>query len=244
MQIDLNADLGEGGPYDRELMALVSSANISCGVHAGDAESMNTAIQLALSHKVKIGAHPSFPDRKNSGRKPMQLSFPSLRDHLRHQLEAIAKLASNHDTRLAHVKPHGALYNQAAVDRRLAEHFVSIIQEFDASLAIVGLAGGELTHAARQLRMMTLEEAFADRVYASDGTLLPRSDPRALIHDPRQAVAQGLEIVSGGFVTSVDGNRVPVKADTLCIHGDTPTALEFAVQLLQALRDAGIRVGV
>jgi UPF0271 protein len=243
MQIDLNADLGEGGSHDRELLTLVSSANISCGVHAGDATSMTTAIQLAINHKVRVGAHPSFPDRENGGRKPMQLSFPSLRDHLRHQLETISKLASAHDTRLAHVKPHGALYNQAAVDRRLAEDLVMIIQEFDARLAIVGLAGGELTHAARQLNMTTLEEAFADRVYASDGTLLPRSDPRALIHDPRQAVAQSLEIVSKGFVTSVDGKRIPVQADTLCIHGDTAEALTFAKCLLQAFEDAGIRVG-
>lgn len=242
MHIDLNADLGEGFPHDRELLALVSSANISCGVHAGDPDSMATAIRQALAHGVRIGAHPSFPDREHAGRAPMQLPFAQLRNHLLYQLGALDALVKAQGTRLAHVKPHGALYNQAAEDRQLAEDIVLIVQEFDPSLALVGLAGGELFYAARQVGMRFIAEAFADRRYTSAGTLLPRSDARALIHDPQEALAQSLEIITDGFVTAVDGNRVPVQADTLCLHGDTPEALLFAQTLRAAFSAAGIEI--
>lgn len=242
MQIDLNADLGEGAPYDRELLALVSSANISCGVHAGDPDTIATAIRLAMAHGVSIGAHPSFPDRENYGRTPMQLPFPRLRVHLLYQLGAIDALVKAQGTRLAHVKPHGALYNQAAEDRQLAEDLVMIVQEFDASLALVGQSGGELFYATRQVGMRFIAEAFADRRYTSAGTLLPRNDTRAVIHDPQQALAQAMEIITDGFVTAVDGSRVPVEADTLCLHGDTPEALVFAQTLRAAFAEAGIQL--
>lgn len=242
MYVDLNADLGEGAPHDRELLALVSSANISCGVHAGDPDTMAAAIRLAMAHGVKIGAHPSFPDRENCGRTSMQLPFPRLRVHLLYQLGAIDALVKAQGTRLTHVKPHGALYNQTAQDRQLAEDLVLIVQEFDPSLALVGLAGGELFYAARQVGMRYIAEAFADRRYTSTGNLLPRSDSRALIHDPQQALAQSMEIITDGFVTAVDGSRVPVEADTLCLHGDTPEALLFAQTLRAAFLQAGIEV--
>ena len=242
MHIDLNADLGEGAPHDRALLALVSSVNISCGVHAGDPDSLAAAIRQALLHGVRIGAHPSFPDREHAGRAPMHLPFPKLRNHLLYQLGALDALVRAQGTRLAHVKPHGALYNQAADDPQLAEDFVLIVQEFDPSLALVGLAGGELYHAARQVGMGFIAEAFADRRYTSAGTLLPRADERALIHDPQMALAQSLEIITNGFVTAVEGSRVPVQADTLCLHGDTPEALLFAQTLRAAFLEAGIQV--
>lgn len=242
MHIDLNADLGEGGPHDRALLTLVSSANISCGVHAGDPDSLADAIRHALAHGVRIGAHPSFPDREHAGRAPMHLAFPQLRNHLLYQLGALNALVRAQGTRLAHVKPHGALYNQAADDRQLAEDIVLIVQEFDPSLALVGLAGGELFHAARQVGIGFIPEAFADRRYTSAGTLLPRSDARALIQDSREALAQAMEIITDGFVTAVDGSRVPVQADTLCVHGDTPEALLFAQTLRAAFLEAGIEV--
>lgn len=242
MHVDLNADLGEGGPHDRELLTLVSSANISCGVHAGDPDTLAAAIRLALAGGVRIGAHPSFPDREHAGRRPMELPFAQLRNHVLYQLGALDALVRAQGGRLSHVKPHGALYNQAAEDRQLAEDLVLIVQEFDATLALVGLAGGELLYAARQVGMRFLAEAFADRRYTSAGTLLPRSDARALIHDPEEALAQSLEIITDGFVTAVDGARVPVAADTLCLHGDTPEALVFARTLRTAFTAAGIEI--
>ncbi|MDO8273577.1 MAG: 5-oxoprolinase subunit PxpA [Gammaproteobacteria bacterium] len=243
MHIDLNADLGEGGLYDRELLALVSSANISCGVHAGDPDTMTAAIRLAIAHGVRIGAHPSWPDRERSGRREMQLGFASLRNHLLYQLGAIDTLVKVQGAQLSHIKPHGALYNQATTDRVLAEDLTMILQEFNPALVVVGLAGGELLHAARQAGLRTRSEVFADRAYTAWGSLVPRSDPRALLHDPQQAIAQSVSMIREGYVTAVDGSRVEVEAETLCLHGDTPQALVFAQQLRAALAEEGITLG-
>ncbi len=251
MHIDLNADLGEGSLYDRELLALVSSANISCGVHAGDPDAMSTAIRLAIAHGVSIGAHPSWPDREHGGRREMQIGFASLRNHLLYQLGAIDALVRAQGAELSHIKPHGALYNQAATDRVLAEDLVMVLQEFsqgfsqerNSALVVVGLAGGELLHAARQAGLRTRSEGFADRAYTAWGSLAPRSDPRALLLDPQQAIAQSLSMIREGYVTAIDGSRVEVKAETLCLHGDTPQALVFAQQLRAAFAQEGITVG-
>lgn len=243
MHIDLNADLGEGGLHDRELLALVSSANISCGVHAGDPDTMTTAIRLAIAHGVRIGAHPSWPDRDHDGRREMQLGFASLRNHLLYQLGAIDALVRAQGAQLSHIKPHGALYNQAATDRVLAEDLVMIVQEFNPALVVVGLAGGELLHATRRAGLRSRSEVFADRAYTAWGTLVPRSDPRALLHDPQQAVAQSLSMIRDGYVTAVDGSRVAVEAETLCLHGDTPQALELAQALRAVFTQEGITTG-
>lgn len=243
MRIDLNADLGEGGLHDRELLALVSSANISCGVHAGDPDTMTTAVRLAIAHDVRIGAHPSWPDREHGGRREMQLGFASLRNHLLYQLGAIDALVRAQGVQLSHIKPHGALYNQSATDRVLAEDLVMIVQEFNPALVVVGLAGGELLHAARQAGLRTRSEVFADRAYTAWGTLVPRSDPRALLHDPQQAVAQSLSMIRDGYVTAVEGSRVAVEAETLCLHGDTPQALELAQALRAVFTQEGITTG-
>lgn len=242
MHIDLNADLGEGSPNDRELLALVASANISCGVHAGDPDTIASAIRLAIAHRVRIGAHPSFPDRANFGRSEMQLPFASLRNHLLYQLGAIDAIVKAQGAQLSHIKPHGALYNQAAVDPALAEDLVMIFQEFNPALAIVGLAGGELVYAARRANLHVISEVFADRTYTLFGTLVPRSDPGAVIHDPQLAIAQSLTMIREGYVMSIDGHRVNVQADSLCIHGDTPEALEFARLLHSAFTEAGVEI--
>jgi len=242
MHIDLNADLGEGGPCDAELLTLCSSANISCGVHAGDADTMATAIRLAVSRGVRIGAHPSFPDREHLGRRNMQLAFASLRNHLLYQLGAIDLLARTQNARLSHIKPHGALYNQAAVDRELAESLVFIFQEFDPSLALMTLAGGELEYAGRQAGLQVIAEGFADRRYTLFGTLLPRSEPGAVIHDSAEAVAQSLQMIREQTVTANDGTLIRVRADSLCIHGDTPQALQLARALHEAFHNGGIQV--
>lgn len=243
MHIDLNADLGEGGLHDHELLALVSSANISCGVHAGDPDTMTSAIRLAFAHSVRIGAHPSWPDREHGGRREMRLGFASLRNHLLYQLGAIDALVKAQGAQLSHIKPHGALYNQAATDRVLAEDLVMIVQEFNPALVIVGLAGGELLHAARQAGLRTRSEVFADRAYTAWGTLVPRNDPRALLPDPQLAIAQSLNMIREGYVTAIDGSRVEVEAETLCLHGDTPQALVFAQELRAVFAQEGITVG-
>lgn len=242
MQIDLNADLGEGYPNDAELLTLCSSVNISCGVHAGDADTMATAIRLALSHGVRIGAHPSFPDREHLGRREMQLPFARLRNHLLYQLGAIDLLAKAHGAQLSHIKPHGALYNQAAVDRELAESLVFIFQEFNPSLALMTLAGGELEYAGRQAGLQVAAEGFADRRYTPFGTLVPRSEPGAMIHDSSEAIVQSLQMIREQTVMAMDGTPVRVRVDSLCIHGDTPEALQFAKSLHEAFQSAGIQV--
>lgn len=242
MHIDLNADLGEGAPHDRELLAIVSSANISCGAHAGDADSIANAIALARAHGVRIGAHPSFPDRENFGRKAMQLPAPSLRNHLLYQLHALRGMVLAQGEQLSHIKPHGALYNQAATDARLAEELALILQEFDPRLVVVGLAGSQLLRSVRELGMTAIAEGFADRRYCADGTLVPRTQAHALIHDPQKAVAQCIEMICEGKVTSVEGQRIDVKVDTVCLHGDTPEALVFAKTLASALKKAGVTI--
>lgn len=243
MRIDLNADLGEGGPHDRELLGIVSSANISCGVHAGNADTLAAAIRHSLAQGVAIGAHPSFPDREHFGRRAMALSFDSLRDHLLYQLHALAGLVQAEGGALQHVKPHGALYNQAAVDAQLAEDLVRIVREFNPGLRMVGLASGKLIAAARAEGMTVWQEAFADRRYAPDGTLLSRTDPRALIHEEEEALEQCLQILTTRSVTAIDGSRVALCADTLCLHGDSAEALAFARRLREGLAAAGIETG-
>lgn len=242
MRIDLNADLGEGAPHDRELLAIVSSANISCGVHAGDADTIASAIRLAQAHGVRIGAHPSFPDRENFGRTAMQLPVPSLRNHLLYQLHALRGMAQTQGAQLTHIKPHGALYNQAALDSKLAQELALILREFDPQLAVVGLAGGQLLRCAKQLGMTVIAEGFADRRYAADGTLVPRSARHAIMHDPKHAVAQSLEMICEGKVTTLEGQRIDVHVDTICVHGDTTQALNFAQALATALDKAGITI--
>jgi UPF0271 protein len=242
MQIDLNADLGEGGAFDQQLLTLVSSANISCGAHAGNTETMIAAIQGARANNVTIGAHPGYPDRENFGRLAVRLSTMQLRETVYSQLAALQRLVHAEGLKLTHVKPHGALYNQAAIDIDLADKLVSIIKDFDAGLAIVGLAGSQLLTAASKAGMASKAEAFADRAYAANGTLLSRTDPRALIQDPQQAVDQTLALINTGSVTAIDGSMIKLHADTICIHGDTPHALVFARQLHQALSHAGISI--
>jgi UPF0271 protein len=242
MHIDLNADLGEGAPSDQDLLALISSASICCGVHAGDADTISRAILHARTHGVRLGAHPSFPDREHGGRSAMELSFSQLRNHLLYQLGALDALVRAQDAQLAYVKPHGALYNQAAADRQLAEDLVVIVREFDPALALMGLAGSELCNAAQNAGLPFIAEAFVDRRYNARGGLLPRSDKRALIRTPQLALAQALDIVRKGTVNTVDGDCLRVHAQTLCLHGDTPDAPAFARALREAFAKEGIAV--
>ncbi|MBC54881.1 MAG: hypothetical protein CMQ34_13720 [Gammaproteobacteria bacterium] len=242
MEIDLNADLGEGGDHDNALLALVSSANISCGAHAGSEADIRAALQTAKQYGVRIGAHPSYPDRDNMGRKVMAMPVKQLQKSLRAQLTHLHNLASDASVVIRFVKPHGALYNQAARDLTLATHVVSAIKAFDSSLTLVGLAGSQLLRAGRDAGLSTCAEAFVDRAYQTDGSLLPRSHAGAVLVDTELAVQQALHIITRQCVQTHDGQTIPMRADTLCIHGDTPQALSFAKALHQRLGEAGIRI--
>ncbi|CAK6495015.1 5-oxoprolinase subunit A [Pantoea sp. Nvir] len=233
MKIDLNADLGEGGDSDRALLQLVSSANIACGFHAGDAQTMLQSVRWAKEFGVAIGAHPSFPDRENFGRTAMQLPPETVYAQMIYQIGALKSLAESEGERLVHVKPHGMLYNQAAADATLADAIARAVKAIDADLILVGLAGSESIRAAAHHGLRTREEVFADRGYLSSGALVPRSQPGAMIEDEARAIQQTLTMVKERRVESVSGEWVAVNAQTVCLHGDGAHALLFA----QRLRD-------
>ncbi|QCR36748.1 5-oxoprolinase subunit PxpA [Nissabacter sp. SGAir0207] len=242
MNVDLNADLGEGCANDRELLQLVSSANIACGFHAGDAQTMVQSVRWAREFGVAIGAHPSFPDRENFGRTAMQLPPETVYAQVLYQVGALAAIARAEGGALVHVKPHGMLYNQAAKEPALAEAIARAVQAVDSQLRLVGLAGSELIRAGQRLGLATREEVFADRRYQSDGSLVPRSQPDALIESDEQALAQTLHMVQHGQVISRDGQTVPVRADTVCLHGDGAHALAFARLLRRSFTERQIAV--
>lgn len=242
VKIDLNADLGEGGSADAELMTLVSSVNIACGFHAGDAPTMLTSVRNAVKNGVAIGAHPSFPDRENFGRTAMDLPPETVYAQVLYQIGALEAIVRAENGVLRHVKPHGMLYNQAAKDPALADAIARAVRDCNPALILVGLAGSELIRAGERLGLTTRQEVFADRGYQPDGSLVPRTQPGALITDEERALAQTLEIVRSGHVTAIDGTSAAVKADTVCLHGDGEHALQFARRLRAAFAEQGICV--
>jgi 5-oxoprolinase (ATP-hydrolysing) subunit A len=242
MEIDLNADLGEGGGSDEALLALVSSANIACGWHAGGANAMRDCVRLALANGVAIGAHPSFHDPDNFGRKEMNLPADDIYAGILYQLGALSAIAQAEGGRVAHVKPHGALYNQAARDPAIAQAIVSAVHDFDPSLAVFGLANSSFIDTAREAGLVAIEEGFADRGYRADGSLVPRSEPGALIEAEDAMLEHVLSMVRDRRVRSVDGRWVPLDVRTLCLHGDGAHALAFARRLRAALLANGIEV--
>lgn len=242
-RVDLNADLGERSDgADAALLALVSSANIACGWHAGGATMMQQCVAWALARGVAIGAHPSFPDRDNFGRTEMRLPAQDIHSGVLYQIGALAAIAAARGARLAHVKPHGALYNMAARDAALADTIVAAVRAFDPALAVFGLAGSELVAAARRAGLRAVEEVFADRGYQADGSLVPRGRPGALIGDEERALAQTLHMVRDGKVRAVDGSWVAVTAHTVCLHGDGAHALAFARRIRARLDREGVAI--
>ncbi|MEH2919906.1 5-oxoprolinase subunit PxpA [Samsonia erythrinae] len=231
MVIDLNADLGEGGEYDEALLKLVTSANIACGFHAGDAQTMRQSVRWGIGYGVALGAHPGFPDRENFGRKAMQFPADIVFAQIVYQLGALSAIAAAEGGALSHVKPHGMLYNQAASDPELADAVASAVKRVNPTLRLVGLAGSELIRAGRRLGLATRQEVFADRSYQSDGSLVPRTQAGALINSDELALAQTLEMIQRQRVRAIDGSWVNVQADTVCIHGDGQHALLFARKL-------------
>jgi len=242
MHIDLNADLGEGAGSDEQLLALVSSANIACGWHAGDARTMQQCVRWALDRGVAIGAHPSFPDRENFGRSTMHLPPEEIVAGVLYQIGALAAIVKAEGGTLTHVKPHGQLYNQAAKEPPLAAAIVEAVCRFDPSLKFFGLAGSGMIDAARNAGLTPVEEVFADRGYMPDGSLVPRSRPGALIEDENQSLAQTMSLVRDRQVTAIDGTQVAVNAQTVCLHGDGAHALAFARRIRERLAAEGIAI--
>ncbi|MDR0807012.1 MAG: 5-oxoprolinase subunit PxpA [Enterobacteriaceae bacterium] len=242
MKIDFNADLGEGMDSDRELLQLISSANIACGFHAGDAETMLRTVRWALEFGVAIGAHPSFPDRENFGRTAMQLAPETVYVQTLYQIGALAAITNAQGGRLAHVKPHGMLYNQAAKDPALADAIARAVKDVDPTLYLVGLAGSELIRAGERYGLSTRQEVFADRGYQRDGMLVPRNQSGALIDSDEAALAQTLAMVLHGKVRSLDGSWIQVQADTVCLHGDGVHALSFARYLRDNFLQHNIKI--
>lgn len=247
VRIDLNADVGESfGPYslgqDASLMPALTSASIACGFHAGDPGTMRATVVLAREHGVAVGAHPAFPDLVGFGRRELHASPRDVEDYVVYQIGALAAVAAAHGLRLQHVKPHGALYNMSARDPDLADAIARATASVDASLVLFGLAGSELLSAGRRAGLRTASEGFADRAYASDGVLVARTDPAALITDADIVVSRALSMVRDGEVTAIGGERLALDIDTLCVHGDTPDAANLAVRIRQALVAAGVNV--
>lgn len=248
MRIDLNADMGESfGAYhlgaDEDLMPLVTSANIACGFHAGDPEVLDRTMALAVRHGIAVGAHPGHPDLRGFGRREVQATPQQVEADVLYQIGAAAGFARAHGARLVHVKPHGALYNQAAADEALALAIARALARFDRDLVYVGLAtSSAMREAAREQCLRFAGEAFADRAYNADGTLLARGLAGSVIVDPEQAALQALSIVRDGAVFAHDGTRVALRAETLCLHGDNPSALANARAIRRVLAEAAIEV--
>jgi 5-oxoprolinase (ATP-hydrolysing) subunit A len=239
--MDLNADLGEGLD-DGPILPYLTSANVACGLHAGGPLVMDRTVTQALSHGVKVGAHPGYADRENFGRTEQQLGAEEIRALLLYQVGALQALVGHRRGRLTHVKTHGALYNQAARDPELSRMVAEAVRECGADLVLVGLAGSVQIAAARRAGLRAAGEAFADRRYLPDGSLMPRSRPGAVLHDASEVAAQALSIARDGRVIASDGSVVGVDAETLCLHGDTKGAVSLARAVRERLEDAGISI--
>jgi UPF0271 protein len=242
LHVDLNSDLGEGAGHDAELFELISSANIATGFHAGDADSMHTAIAAAKTHGVAVGAHPSLWDRENFGRKELPVSSTEVFDAVAYQVGVFAAIVAALDVRPNHVKPHGALYNMAVHDPRLADAIARAIKSVDPSLILFAPQDTDLARAGAAQGLQIAHEVFADRNYLANGQLVSRSRPDALLRDPREAAARILRMLREGKVQSVDGTDVDVRAETICVHSDTPGAVEFARLLRASLEEQGIAI--
>lgn len=247
MQVDLNADMGESfGVYrlgrDEELLSYVTSANIACGFHAGDPATMWNTVREALGKGVAVGAHPGLPDLAGFGRRYMHLSPREVYEITLYQIGALQAFVKAQGGTLHHVKPHGALYNAAAKERALAEAIARAVRDADPNLILFGLSGSELVKAGEAAGLRVAHEVFADRTYQSDGSLTPRSHPEALIREPEIAAQQVLRMLRDGKARSLQGVDVPIRADTVCIHGDGPNAVAFAREIRKRLESAGVIV--
>lgn len=247
MRIDLNCDMGElpkaiADGTQEALLRSITSANVACGGHAGDERTMRTTIEQAMRAGVAVGAHPGYPDRENFGRLELKMPAEAVANSIYEQVRALAEVAAKCGAKLVHVKPHGALYNQAVKNRELAEAIAQGVAKFSKDLVLMGLAGSPMLDVFREAGFAVAAEAFADRRYEPDGTLRSRKFEDALIRNPEEAAWQALGIAERGVVIASDGNEVPVDAQTICIHGDTPGSVQIAAAVARTLRDAGIKL--
>lgn len=241
MPVDLNADVGEGMD-DAALLPHLTSANVACGLHAGDPAVMDATVEQALARGVRVGAHPGYPDRENFGRVRMEMSSKAIEGLVLYQIAALEGFVRSRGGRLSHVKPHGALYHAGAQSRDVARAIAAGVLRAGADLVVVGQPGSRLLAAAREAGLPVAAEAFADRRYRTDGTLVARGEAGALLTDPEEAAEQALHLARDRFVLAQDGSRVEVEADTICLHGDTPGAPEIARRIRERFRQEGIAV--
>ena len=244
-QVDINCDMGESfGMYklghDEEVIKYISSANIACGFHAGDPIWMNKTVTLAQNHGVEIGAHPSYPDLAGFGRRNMDISSDELKSDILYQIGALQ--AFTKDKKLQHVKPHGALYNQAVVNETIAKTICEAILEYDSNLILLALSGSKWVKTAKEMGLKAYNEIFADRALNDDGSLVSRSKEGSVLHDVNEVADRSNQMVIEGIATTISGNEIEVEADSLCIHGDTPGAVQMAMKINNNLKSAGVEI--
>ena len=246
-KVDLNSDLGESfGAYtigmDEAVIAHVSSANVACGCHAGDPLVMDRTVAACQAAGVAVGAHPGFPDLAGFGRRNMNCSPREVKAYIQYQMGALLAFTAAHGVKLQHVKPHGALYNMAAKDLDLALAIAQGVASVDRDVILLGLAGSQMLEAGRQTGLRVASEVFADRAYQADGSLVPRSRPGAVIHDPEEAISRTVRMVTQGRVTAITGEEVAIDAHSICVHGDNPSAVEFVRRIRARLEEEGAAI--
>ena len=244
-RIDFNCDMGESFGmyklgYDEEVIRYITSANIACGFHAGDPMWMRTTVEMAEKYGVGVGAQPSFPDLMGFGRRNMMVSPEEARNDVTYQIGALQAFATN--GKLQHVKPHGAMYNMAVADLTLARAICQAVKDVDPDMIVVALAGTDWVDLAAEMGLRVAREAFADRAFTAQGTLVPRSQPGSVIHDVDAVVERSVKMVTEGKVTAITGEEVEFQADSLCLHGDTPGAVEMARAVREGLESAGVKI--
>lgn len=245
--IDLNSDLGENVPDrivsdDESMLRIVTSANVSCGFHAGSPEGIRETLAAAVSGGVVIGAHPGYRDYENFGRTDVVIDSPTLQAHVEYQLGALMALASSVGGKVSYVKPHGALYNTIARDERQSADVVAAIKAIDPNLVLLGLAGGVVLDVASKAGLAVAAEAFADRAYLPDGQLVPRTQDGAVLHEAGAVAERMVRLASEGVIRAIDGTDVRVDAQSICVHGDSPGSIEMAAQTRRLLQGAGITI--
>lgn len=242
LTIDINCDVGEGFPHDAALMPYISSANIACGFHAGDKDTIKATIAHCITHGVAIGAHPGFDDKANFGRTEMQLSDCALYDLVAEQITLMQATCKEMGAILHHVKPHGALYNMAARNATMSYIIAGVVKEINPALLLYGLSNSHLITEAAAFGLQTASEVFADRTYTNQGMLTPRTAPNALLHSTEASLEQVLQMITQQKVQAIDGTLVPIKAETVCIHGDGAHALSFAAAIHKAMKENTILI--
>ena len=247
LKIDLNCDLGESfGNYkigmDEEVIKSVSSANIACGFHASDPLVMEKTVLMAKEAGVGVGAHPGFPDLVGFGRRNMNVSVPELKAMVLYQLGALDAFCRKNKIKMQHVKPHGAMYNMAAKDEKLARAIAEAVAEYDSSLILLGLSGSQMQKASGEVGLTFKKEIFADRAYEEDGSLVVRTKPGAMIEDENEAIERLVTMIRYGKVRAVTGKEISVEPDSVCVHGDNPKALDFVIKIRKRLVEEGIMV--